>query len=160
MSEGEGERQGQGFLEKPDGEEVGVERIKDLVREVLSEEARRDAVSGPVGAASAEEEKERVAEAVESTSTLEAKKTAAAQAVASADDGAEQEVIAEAVGMTSTLEAKKIAVATAVNTASSKNKKEIRHGSGGTALRHGTKRARPPVSPISRGGRQNMDNDR
>jgi hypothetical protein len=49
VSENEGEAQGQGFPEKPNGEEVGVERIRDLVREVLSEEARRDTVAGPVG---------------------------------------------------------------------------------------------------------------
>lgn len=103
-----------------------ADRIKDIVREVLSEQAKRDIVAETVKTAHVEEEKKVVAEAVGNASTLAARKTAVATAVETArDDKAEQEIIAAAVNNASNIEARKTAVAQAVNSALSENKKEI-----------------------------------
>lgn len=106
--------------------EDDADRIKNIVREVLSEQVKRDIVTETVKTAHAEEEKKVVAEAVGSASTLAARKTAVATAVETArDDQAEQEIIAAAVNNASNIEARKTAVAQAVNSARSENKKEI-----------------------------------
>jgi hypothetical protein len=78
-------------------------RIKDIVREILSERgiipetAKEDVVAEAVDATQTEEEKKLVAEAVGSASTLEAKKAAAATAVITALDNQKEEIVTEAM---------------------------------------------------------------
>ena len=121
--------EGQELPKRPDGEgraEVDVNHIKDIVREVLSEQAKRDVVAEAVQSTQAKEEKRVVAEVVANANTLEARKTAVARVVETArDDQAEKEIIAAAVSSASNIEARKAAVVQAVNSASPENKKEV-----------------------------------
>jgi len=123
------QEEGQERREEPNGgspREDEADRIKNIVREVLSEHARKGIVAEAVKTAPAEEEKRVVAEAVGNASTLAARKTAVATAVETArDDQAEQEIVAAAVNNASNVEVRKTAVAQAVNSALSKNRKEI-----------------------------------
>jgi hypothetical protein len=113
------------FPKKPNGEDFAkddAERIKNIVREILSE---RGVVAEPVEPAPAEEEK-AIAEAVGNASTLEARKIAVAKAVETARDSqAEKEIIAAAVRNASDIEARKAAVVTAVRTARDEKEDEL-----------------------------------
>lgn len=84
-------------------------RIKNIVREVLSEQAKRDIVAETGKTAHAEEEKKVVAEAVGNASTLAARKTAVATAVNSALSTNKKEIAGEAVEQLSAREQREIA---------------------------------------------------
>jgi DNA-binding IscR family transcriptional regulator len=84
-----------------------ADRIRNIVREVLSEQANRDIGAEKAKTTDPEEEKKAVIEAVGNANTLAARKTAVATAVETArDDEAEQESIATAVSNASHIEAR------------------------------------------------------